>query len=133
VKRPKTGGRRKGTPNKATGLGKRPKTGGRRKGTPNKSTAAIRDALLQVFADLQERSGGANAHFLDWALRNPTDFYKLSAKLLPRQVSVEHVEPVFTRVELVAVGPDGIGRERESCPITRSRPDEVNRQSSPWE
>jgi hypothetical protein len=107
VKRPKTGGRRKGTPNKATGLDKRPKAGGRRKGTPNKSTLAIREALLQVFADLQQGSGEANGHLMDWALRNATDFYKLSAKLLPRQVTVEAGDPAITRVELVAVRPKG--------------------------
>jgi len=105
VKRPKTGGRKKGTPNKATGLGERPRTGGRRKGTPNKSTLAIREALLQVFADLQEGSGEANGHLMDWALRNATDFYKLSAKLLPRQVTVEDSGPAITRVELVLARP----------------------------
>jgi hypothetical protein len=101
---------------------KRPKFGGRRKGTLNKSTAVIREALLQVFADLQERSGQANGHLMDWALSNATDFYKLSAKLLPRQVTEETGGPVITRVELVAVGPDGIARS----PFTRSRPDGVN-------
>jgi hypothetical protein len=39
-------------------LGMRPKTGGRRKGTPNKSTLAMRKTVLQVFAD---RPGGRMA------------------------------------------------------------------------
>jgi len=90
----------------------RPKTGGRAKGTPNKSTIAIREAVLQVFADLQHGSGGENRHFLDWALGNPSDFYRLSAKLLPRQVTGEDGGPVITRVELVPVRPGEVERER---------------------
>jgi hypothetical protein len=90
----------------------RPKTGGRGKGTPNKSTIAIREAVLQVFADLQHGSGGENRHFLDWAHGNPSDFYRLSAKLLPRQVTGEDGGPVVTRIELVAATPEEIARER---------------------
>lgn len=91
---------------------KRQKAGGRRKGTPNKSTVAIREAVLQVFADLQDRSGEANGHLLDWALGNATDFYRLSSKLLPRQVTGEDGGPVITRIELVAPTAEDIERER---------------------
>jgi hypothetical protein len=99
------------TPRLAPGE-KRRKAGGRRKGTPNMSTVAIREAVLQVFADLQHGSGGENRHFLDWALGNPSDFYRLSAKLLPRQVTGEDGGPVITRIELVAVKPKDVARER---------------------
>jgi hypothetical protein len=91
---------------------KRRKAGGRRKGTPNKSTLAIREAVLQVFADLQDRSGDANGHLLDWALGNPSDFYRLSSKLLPRQVTGEDGGPVITRIELVAATPEELARRR---------------------
>jgi hypothetical protein len=91
---------------------KRRKAGGRGKGTPNKSTIAIREAVLQVFADLQDRSGEANGHLMDWALGNATDFYRLSSKLLPRQVTGEDGGPVITRVELVPVRPGDVARER---------------------
>jgi hypothetical protein len=61
---------------------KRPKSGGRKKGSLNKSTIAMREAILQVFADMQATTGRENGHFLDWALGNATDFYKLTARLL---------------------------------------------------
>ena len=82
--------------------GKRRKTGGRQKGTPNRSTAAIREAMLAVFEALQARAGGDNAHLLEWAEANATDFYKLSSKLLPLQVTGDDGGPVITRIELVA-------------------------------
>ena len=92
---------------------KRPKTGGRRKGTPNKSTLAIREAMLSVFADLQATTGRENGHFLDWALGNATDFYKLTSRLLPLQVAGEDGGPVITRIELVAPTAEDIERARE--------------------
>jgi hypothetical protein len=83
---------------------KRPKTGGRQKGTPNKATVQIKDAMLSVFADLQAESGSENGHFLDWARGSPTDFYRLATKLLPTQVTGEDGGPIVTRIELVAPG-----------------------------
>jgi hypothetical protein len=62
---------------------KRPKSGGRKKGSLNKSTVAIREAVLSVFADMQATTGRENGRFLDWALGNSTDFYKLTTRLLP--------------------------------------------------
>ena len=85
---------------------KRPKTGGRKKGTPNKSTSAIREAVLGVFADLQEEAGSPNGHFLGWARASPTDFYRLASKLLPLQVTGQDGGPVVTRVEIVGVTPE---------------------------
>lgn len=86
--------------------GKRRKTGGREKGTPNRSTAAIREAMLAVFEALQARAGGDNAHLLKWAEANSTDFYKLSSKLLPLQVTGEDSAPILTRIELVGIDPE---------------------------
>jgi len=99
---PSTGGRPKGLP----------KTGGRSKGTSNKATAAIKEAMLQVFAEMQARTGEENGHFLDWALRNSTEFYKLTARLLPHQVTGEEGGPVITRIELVAPTAEEIERAR---------------------
>ena len=55
------------------------KTGGRRKGTPNKIGATIRDSLIEVFNGL-----GGVKHMMMWAECNETEFYKLLAKLLPK-------------------------------------------------
>ena len=92
--------------------GKRPKTGGRRKGSLNRTTVAMREAMLQVFARMQATTGRENGHFLDWALGHSTDFYKLSARLIPHQVAGEEDGPVVTRIELVAPDAGEIARLR---------------------
>jgi hypothetical protein len=91
----------------------RPKTGGRKKGSLNKSTVAIREAVLSVFADMQATTGRENGHFLNWALGNATDFYKLSSRLLPLQVTGENGGPVITRIELVAPTAEDIEQAKE--------------------
>ena len=91
-----------------------PKSGGRRKGALNRWTVAMRDAILQVFADMQAMTGRENGHLLDWALGNATDFYKLSARLLPHQVAGEDGGPAITRIELVAPTAEDIARSRGS-------------------
>lgn len=58
------------------------KTGGRQKGTPNKTTANVRAVLEEAF----ERMGGVDK-LVKWAEAEPTEFYKLYAKLLPVQVN----------------------------------------------
>lgn len=60
-------------------LGK--KTGGRVKGTPNKATKAVKDALVEAFDEL----GGVPA-LVAWAKSDPTEFYKLWTKMLPNEV-----------------------------------------------
>jgi hypothetical protein len=96
---------------------KRPKRGGRVAGTPNKTTVAIREAMLSVFADMQATTGQENGHFLNWALGNSTDFYKMTTRLLPLQVTGENGGPVITRIELVAPTED------ELCGGLGLRPD----------
>lgn len=56
--------------------------GGRKKGTPNKVTQSARAAFQLAF----DKAGGAKAMTV-WAKANPTEFYKLYARLIP----VEHV------------------------------------------
>ena len=62
---------------------------GRVKGVPNKTTVTIKAAMLAVYEDLQAESGKEHGHFQAWAKENPTEYYKLAAKLLPLQVDVE--------------------------------------------
>jgi hypothetical protein len=59
-----------------------PKTGGRKKNTPNKITATFKTALLEAFQDL----GGTEA-LVRWARRHQTEFYKICARLIPHEVS----------------------------------------------
>jgi hypothetical protein len=72
------------------------KTGGRRKGTPNKATESMRTAWLAAFDTL----GGADG-LAHWARANPDRFYTLAARLLP-QAGPEH-RPM-TREEARATG-----------------------------
>jgi hypothetical protein len=59
-----------------------PKTGGRKKNTPNKTTAAFKTAVLMAF----EGTGGTGA-LVRWAKKNPTEFYKICARLIPHEVT----------------------------------------------
>lgn len=59
------------------------KTGGRKKGTPNKLTAVAREAFEFAFKEV----GGAQA-LAEWAGENRTEFYKLYARLVPDQKDV---------------------------------------------
>lgn len=61
-----------------------PKTGGRKKGTPNKSTAQIKAAIESAFSYLEEHGDGFNK----WALNNQDTFYtQIAPKLLPVQLN----------------------------------------------
>lgn len=54
------------------------KTGGRVAGTPNKMTTSAKEAFQAAF----EQIGGMHGLAV-WAARNPTEFYKLYARLIP--------------------------------------------------
>lgn len=61
------------------------KTGGRKKGTPNKTTAALKDNIMSAF----ERMGGEEA-LLAWAMDNQEAFFtKVLTRILPRQLDAE--------------------------------------------
>lgn len=73
-----------------------PKLGGRQKGTPNKLTASVKEAFEATFKDLQEDT---HCNLTRWARSNPTDFYKLAAKLIPTNVNlkaeINHAEAIL--------------------------------------
>ena len=58
---------------------------GRPKGIPNKFNVAARDAFAAAF----DKLGGTEA-LAKWALENPTDFYKLYARLIPVDANVKN-------------------------------------------
>lgn len=64
---------------------------GRPKGVPNKSTAAVKGALTEAF----EKLGGVEA-LVAWGTGNPTDFYKLWAKMMPTEVTGADGGPIQT-------------------------------------
>ena len=60
------------------------KTGGRQVGTPNKVTAIFKDAVRTVYEDI-----GGHAAFAAWAKENPTEFYRIAARLIPTEMVTE--------------------------------------------
>jgi hypothetical protein len=58
------------------------KTGGRQAGTPNKVTTAFKDAVRIVYEDI-----GGNVAFAAWARENPSEFYKIAARLIPTEIA----------------------------------------------
>lgn len=64
--------------------GKR-KTGGRKKGVPNKSTLAVKDALSEAF----DGTGGIKG-LIAWAKRNRGEFYRLWVRMLPTEIKADH-------------------------------------------
>ena len=70
------------------------KHGGRAKGTPNKLTKTAREAFQLAF----EACGGAN-NLTTWAQENPTEFFKLYARLIPVEHTGEGGGPVSTVVK----------------------------------
>ena len=78
-----------------------PKTGGRKKGTPNKITALLKDEILAA-ADAAHPDGRVG-YLTQQAQQNPAAFLTLLGKVLPIQVngagpSGEHVVRTITRV-----------------------------------
>lgn len=77
---------------------------GRVKGVPNKSTASVKAALEEAF----ERMGGVET-LTAWAGDNPTEFFKLYAKLLPihLQGEIKHSGTLADRLQRVIDELDG--------------------------
>jgi hypothetical protein len=65
---------------------------GRKPGSVNKTTAAVKETILVAF----EGMGGLSA-LIEWGKANPTPFYQIYAKLLPKEIigELEHKgEPI---------------------------------------
>ena len=62
-------------------MAKGKKTGGRKKGSTNLITRAFREQVLAV----NNAIGGAAA-MQSWAIDNPTEFYRIAARLIPTEV-----------------------------------------------
>jgi hypothetical protein len=59
------------------------KTGGRKKGTPNKLTATVKDSILAAFDDV-----GGSAYLAETARTHPAAFLTLLGKVLPIQAEI---------------------------------------------
>lgn len=63
----------------------RQKTGGRKKGTPNKVTALLKDDILQAASDAHPQ--GRVGYLTEQARENPTAFLTLLGKVLPSDIT----------------------------------------------
>ena len=64
----------------------RAKTGGRKKGTPNRVTASVKEAILAAFEEL-----GAHRYLVNVGRSDPRTFLALLGKLIPSEVRA-HLE-----------------------------------------
>lgn len=81
-------------------VGKRKKTGGRKKGTPNKISLTVKQAVIETFSNL-----GGIEHMTAWARKQPTEFYRLAGRLIPTEITGQGGGPV-----LVTSDPQEIAR-----------------------
>ncbi len=72
---------------------KRAKTGGRKKGTPNKVTGAVKDMVLTALSE----AGGVE-YLKKQAAANPSAFLTLLGKVIPLQVTGENDGPVELKI-----------------------------------
>jgi hypothetical protein len=81
---------------------RRPKTGGRKKGTPNKVTGALKDMILTALE--QAHPDGSVAYLKAQAGSNPTAFLTLVGKVLPLQLTGDDDNPVKMVTEVTLRG-----------------------------
>jgi hypothetical protein len=68
---------------------------GKAKGTLNKLTKTVKERVLEVFNELQEDKA---ANLLSWAKNEPTEFYKIAAKLIPHDINAKIEGKIITVV-----------------------------------
>jgi hypothetical protein len=88
------------------------KTGGRKKGTPNKFTT-LKDAFVEAFRDL-----GAARGLIKWVRKsneNQKVFYSLVARMLPTEMRIDAPAPIIHVLSGVPrPGPDDLAGDRKS-------------------
>ncbi len=84
------------------GRGSKPgeRRGGRKAGTPNKVTRTVKEAFEAVFQDMQKDPKNP-ANLAAWAETQPTEFYKLAAKLIPSEIKANVDVKFEPKVECV--------------------------------
>lgn len=79
---------------------KKVKTGGRKKGTPNKTTGLLKDAILKA-AEGAGGDDGLIGYLQAQAAANPGPFLALLGKVLPMQVTGDGGGPVSIQFSTV--------------------------------
>lgn len=86
------------------------KTGGRSAGTPNKITRAFRESVQIAFSAI-----GGDKAFASWARENPTEYYRIAARLIPQELRHAGDDGQPLTVEIIQFGVRVI--EGESTPV----------------
>lgn len=82
------------------------KTGGRKKGTPNKLTGDIKQAILHAFDKV-----GGETYLARVADKDPRTFCALIGKILPLQIHGDPSNPILIeKIERVIVDPKNTDR-----------------------
>lgn len=79
------------------GKGGKVEGSGRKKGTSNKLTTTVKDTFEKAFHLMQTKE---RVKLAQWGEDNPTEFYKLAAKLIPAEVNAK-VEARIEQIEIV--------------------------------
>ena len=82
-----------------------PKTGGRKKGTPNKISSALKDAILEA----AEQAGGEDGivgYLVVQAHANPTAFMSLLGKVLPMTIADTVQNEEIKSIKMSVVWPE---------------------------
>ena len=72
----------------------RQKSGGRKKGVPNKTTVAVKDAILQAFDSV-----GGEKYLVQVAENDPKTFCTLLGRVLPSEIAVSVTSDLEDRLE----------------------------------
>jgi lauroyl/myristoyl acyltransferase len=72
------------------------KTGGRKKGTPNKTTRQLKEFILEAAARAGDGSVATYLH--SQAIENPASFMTLLGKVLPMQVGSDPDDPIVVEI-----------------------------------
>lgn len=75
---------------------------GRQPGQLNKLTRTVKETVLAVFNDLQD---DPKVNLAAWAKTEPTEFYKIAAKLIPQDIKAK-VETDQIQINLIAPAGD---------------------------
>lgn len=71
---------------------------GKPKGATNKLTRTVKEVFTNVFEKMQ---GDPNVKLETWGKENPTEFYRLCAKLIPAAVDVTSNGETFNAPQII--------------------------------
>lgn len=84
--------------------GKERNKGGRPRGSLNKTSATAKENVIAVFNRLK-----GTAWMEAWAKKNPNEYFRLYAKLIPAAVEVDATVDASVTVEIKRFTPDDTG------------------------